>query len=112
MEEQLKQWEELEEEGYLCWESETARRQQDIWLLWEAGLRQKLAEVAEEWNQQCAIEEKKIEDALFGEWKGEVAQKYHDKTRQVWDGSRHLAVQLQEAVEEFSDSVQKYKKKL
>lgn len=112
MEEQLRQWEKLEEESFLCWESETARRQQDIWLLWESGIRQKLEEVAEEWIQQCATEQKKTENTLFSEWKGEVAQKYQSKTHQMFRSSENLAVQLHTAVEEFSDSVQKCKKKL
>lgn len=112
MEEQLRQWEKLEEESFLCWESEAARRQQDIWLLWESRIRQKLEEVAEEWNQQCAMEQKKIENTLFLEWKSEVAQKYQSKTHQMFHSSENLAVQLQTAVEEFGESVQKSKKKL
>ncbi len=112
MEEQLRQWEKLEEESFLCWESETARRQQDIWFLWEMELRKKLEEVAEEWSQQCTMEQKKLEEILFLEWKGEAAQKYQKEMGKMYECSQNLAVQLQETVEEFGDSVQKCKKKL
>lgn len=112
MEEKLRQWEKLEEESFFCWESETARRQQDIWFLWETEIRNKLEEVAEEWKQQCVTEQKKIDENLFVEWKGDVAQNYQKKCCQIYESSRNLAIKLQASVEEFGDSVQKYKEKL
>ena len=112
MEEQLRQWEKLEEESFLCWESETARRQQDIWLLWEQEISGKLQEIAEEWKQQGTLERKKIEERLFVEWKGEVAKEYEQKINEMSEDSRKLEKQLQTALEEFGYSVQKSMKKL
>lgn len=112
MEEQLRMWKKLEEESFLCWESETARRQQDIWLLWEQEMSGKLQEIAEEWKQQGTLERKKIEETLFVEWKGEVAKEFENKMNEISEDSQNIEKQLQTALEEFGDSVQKCVKKL
>lgn len=112
MEEQLRQWGKLEEESFICWESETARRQQDIWILWEQEISGKLQEITEEWKQQGTLEQKKMEETLFVEWKGDAANEFKNKINEMSEDSKKLEKQLQTALEEFGDSVQKCMKKL
>lgn len=107
MEEKLKEWEKLEEESFFLWEGEIARKQQDIWMVWENRLRNRMQEVAEEWRQQCVTEQKRIEDTLFLEWKGEAAQNYQKKMEQVFGKEQKIAEKLQEIVGKIGDSVQK-----